>query len=99
MKKRLFLKNTWYNSLLNYIPKPIKTVGGVKDKNMVFIRQTQQKIIINQSVSTICMELKKKTRKPKIKQKQAVDNIITNERWRNIFRQKRENKAEQSNTE
>lgn len=43
--------------------------------------------------------VEKKTRKPKIKQKQAVDNIITNERWRNIFRQKRENKAEQSNTE
>ena len=28
-KKKTFAKNIWYDWLINYIPEPIKTVGGV----------------------------------------------------------------------
>ena len=34
MKKRSFPKNTWYDWLMNYTPKPIK--NGVKDKYFLF---------------------------------------------------------------
>ena len=32
MKKKWRIKNTWYDWLIIYIPEPIKTVGGSKDK-------------------------------------------------------------------
>ena len=32
IEKSLLVKNTWYDWLINYIPEPIKTVSGVKDK-------------------------------------------------------------------
>ena len=44
MKKRPLSKNLWndwYDWLLNEIPDPIKMVGGVKDKIMAFLKQTQ----------------------------------------------------------
>ena len=36
-KKRTFTKNTWYDWydwVINYIPEPIRNVGGVKDQIM-----------------------------------------------------------------
>ena len=33
LKKRLFIKNTWYDWLINYISMPIRrAVGGLKKK-------------------------------------------------------------------
>ena len=84
MKKRLFVKNAWYNSLLNYIPKPIKTVGGVKDKIMVFLKTNTTEDYNKPKRVNNVYGGEKKTRKPKAKQKQAVDNMIQNERWRNF---------------
>ena len=41
MKKKRPIKNTWYDWLINYVPNPIrKTVGVLKTKLQVFLRQT-----------------------------------------------------------
>ena len=42
MKKRSLSKNTWYDWLMNYTPKPIK--NGVKDRSIFFSKQTQPNI-------------------------------------------------------
>ena len=39
MKKRSFPKNTWYDWLMNYVPKPIK--NGVKDKSIFEANSTK----------------------------------------------------------
>ena len=41
MKQKRPTKNTWYDWLINYVPNPIKkTVGVLKTKLQVFLRQT-----------------------------------------------------------
>ena len=41
MKKIRPIKSTWYDSLINYIPVPIrKRAGGFKDKIITLLRQT-----------------------------------------------------------
>ena len=45
MKRLRLIKKTWYDCLINYIPKPIwKRVGGLKDKIVsLFKRNTPKK--------------------------------------------------------
>ena len=45
-KKKTFAKNTWYNLhgwLIKYVPDPIKTKGGSKDKIMSNIKMIKTK--------------------------------------------------------
>ena len=64
VKKRTFTKNTWYdwyNWLINYIPEPIKTtMDGVKDQ---IISLLKRRIIVNQKVSKLCMEVERNNQK------------------------------------
>ena len=69
MKKRSLEKNTWfdwYNWLINYIPQPKKTVGGVKDKIMSHFKTNTS----NDYSKSACVNNVngggKKLRKPKI---------------------------------
>ena len=59
-KKRKFTKNTWfdwYDWLINYISEAMKkTVGGVKGQIM---RLLKPKIIVNQNVPKLYMEVEK----------------------------------------
>ena len=46
--------------MISYIiifPSPLKTVGGVKEKIMTFLQQTQPKIIKNQCMLTMCIQV------------------------------------------
>ena len=79
IKKRTFTKNTWFDWcdwLINYIPEPIKkTMDGVKDQIMsLFIR-----IIVNQNMSKLCIQVERNN------QKKAIKSV------RNIFKLKKEN--------
>lgn len=43
MKNGWFVKSTWLDLLINYIPEPIKTMGGVQDKTMSLFKTNSTK--------------------------------------------------------
>ena len=60
MKKKLLVKNTWYVWLINYIFERIKKGGWVLKENLcVFLKETQPRIIVNQRILAICVELER----------------------------------------
>ena len=97
MKKRSLAKNTcfdWYDWLINYIPQPIKIVGGVKDNSMIFLKKYTIKHYSKPKCFSNVYGGGKKPRKPKII-RQSKDNTIKN--IRKSFRLKK--KMKQSKTE
>ena len=49
MKKIRPIKNTWYDWLINYIPKPIrKSVGGFKDKIVSYFKMHLNKLCMGE---------------------------------------------------
>ena len=47
-------------------------VGGVTDKILSFLKQTESRIIVNQNASTMCLEVERNQEN----QKKSEDNII-----------------------
>ena len=78
MKKRPFAKNILYDLLINYIPKPISKLGtDAKEKLRFLLKQTQTKIITNQSRSTMCTEVKRNQENLKHKRGKMKNNQNT----------------------
>ena len=75
MKRIRFIKNTWYDWLINYIPDPIgKSVGGFKDKIISLFKTNTLKQTV--------YERGKKLIKPKT-QKRSEENVIALKVFRN----------------
>ena len=55
LSKKKFTKSTWYDRLINFIPVPIKRVGDMKDGVMSPLKKAQARVIVNKSVSKMCM--------------------------------------------
>lgn len=66
MKNRLLTRNAWHEWLINFSPKPIKMVGGVKGKVMSPFRTITPKDYSKLKHFSDCMKVEKKTRKSKI---------------------------------
>ena len=80
VKKRPFAKNTWYDWLIYYIPKPIKQQWVVvKIELWSFSKQPWPEIIVNQHVPKIFMVVEKlKNLKTKKQSEDTISKNITN---------------------
>ena len=86
MKKRLHVKNTWYDWLINYVPKSVKDGRwNYRKKYEHFLNKHNQRL----SWTSACCEGIKKTKNKKkaIREGYIIKNI------RNLFKQRKENDA------
>lgn len=60
LKKRMFAKSTWYYWFINYISELIrKRLVVLKTNLLVFLKQTQPRVTVNQNVSLMCMQVER----------------------------------------
>ena len=82
MKKLRPIKNTWYDWLINYIPKPIrKSVSVLKDKFIILFNTNTPKQTVNGKGQTLSKPRKESIKKPFIAEgnKEKIKDItITN---------------------
>ena len=99
IKKIRPVKKTWYDWLINYIPKPIrKSVGGFKDKIANIFKTNKPKQTIYWRGKKLTKSRKENTEKPFIsaENKEKIEDRIIRDIWKRFETEKEKEERKES---